>query len=410
MKEEAASARPEEPWVRTRHRVISILLFPIIWLIVFLKYGVRPERFEGRKNGPYLILYNHQTPFDQFFVGLSFVNAIYYLASEDIFSNGWISSVLRWLVAPIPIRKEAMDLAAIRTMLQVAREGGAIAVAPEGNRTYSGKTEYMLPTIGSLAKRLNLPIALYRIEGGYGIEPRWSSSARRGKMRAYVSRVIMPEEYADMTNDELFELIQDGLQVNDSWLGGVYNSRKKAEYLERAAYVCPTCGFTEFRSEGNEIECLSCHRKIRYRADKTLEGVDFDFPFPFFNDWYEFQKSYVNSLDVTKLTESALFHDNARISEVILYRRKKLRCKNASVSLFGDRIVIQNEEEARWVIPFDRVDSATVLGRNKLNVHTEDRIWQFKGGKRFNALKYVNIYYRYRNITQGEENGEFLGL
>ena len=43
----------------------------------------------------YLILMNHQTAFDQFFVGMAFKGPVYYVASEDLFSNGWISSLLR---------------------------------------------------------------------------------------------------------------------------------------------------------------------------------------------------------------------------------------------------------------------------------------------------------------------------
>ena len=318
--------------------------------------------------------------------------------------------LLRWLAAPIPIRKEVMDIGAMRTMLKVAKEGGTIAIAPEGNRTYSGKTEYMLPTIGRFAKLLGLPIVLYRIEGGYGVEPRWSSTVRRGPMRAHASRVIMPEEYAAMSADELFEEIQQGLYVNESFSGGIYKSGKKAEYLERAAYVCPACGFSEFRSEKNEIECLSCHCRIRYREDKLLEGVDFDFPFAFFNDWYEFQKDFVNRQDVTQMTETPLFQDQARISEVIIYHKKILRYKSAHICLYGDRIEIRNEEQEPWVISFSQMSSATVLGRNKLNIHTEKKVWQIKGDRRFNALKYVNIFYRYKNITLGDQDGEFLGL
>ena len=410
MENAADRGRAQEPWIRTRHRIISILLYPVIWLIVFLRYGVRPERFRGPEKGPYLILYNHQTPLDQFFVGLSFPGAVYYLATEDIFSNGWTSVLLRWLTAPIPIRKEVLDIAAMRIMMQVAGEGGTIAIAPEGNRTYSGKTEHMLPTIASLAKRLGLPVVLYRIEGGYGVEPRWSSTVRRGPMRAYPSRVILPEEFSSMTNEELFEEIQQGLYVNDSFSGGIYKSRKKAEYLERAAYVCPTCGFSVFHSEGNEIECLSCHRKIRYREDKVLEGVDFDFPFAFFNDWYEFQQDFVNRQDLAEMTGVPIFRDQARVSEVIVYHKKILRYSSAEICLYGDRIEILNEARDPWVIPFSQLPSATVLGRNKLNLHTEDKVFQIRGDRRFNALKYVNILYRYKNMIQGDQNGEFLGL
>ena len=49
-----------------------------------------------------------------------------------------------------------------------------------------------------LVRAIKLPLALYRIEGGYGVHPRWSDVVRRGGMRSCVSRVIEPEEYANM--------------------------------------------------------------------------------------------------------------------------------------------------------------------------------------------------------------------
>ena len=52
----------------------------------------------------------------------------------------------------------------------------------------------------------------------------------------------------------------------------------------------------------------------------------------------------------------------------------------------------------------------TVLGKNKLNIYHDQKVYQLKGDKRFNALKYMNIFYRHKNIIGGNENGEFLGL
>ena len=59
---------------------------------------------------------------------------------------------------------------------------------------------------------------------------------------------------------------------------------------------------------------------------------------------------------------------------------------------------------------FEDVMAISVLGRNKLNIYHGKRVYQFKGDKRFNALKYVNIYHRYKNISRGDTDGKFLGL
>ena len=113
--------------------------------------------------------------------------------------------------------------------MRVVKEGGSIALAPEGNRTYSGKTEYMTPTIAPLARKLGLPIVLYHIEGGYGVQPRWADNIRRGQIDCYFSRGIEPEEYISLSDDELFALIKDGLYINEANSDNRFINKKSAE-------------------------------------------------------------------------------------------------------------------------------------------------------------------------------------
>lgn len=399
----------KENWIKPRHRYVRALM-PLLGLYTRLVYGVRVEKFRDQGDRAYLILMNHQTPFDQFFVEMVFKGPIYYIATEDLFSNGWISSVIRWLVAPIPIKKQTTDLGAVRNCIRVAREGGTIAMCPEGNRTYSGQTEYMNPAVASLARKLKLPIALLRIEGGYGVEPRWSDVIRRGKMRAYVSQIIEPEEYAGMTSEALFEKIREGLYVDEAVADGPFRSPKRAEYLERAIYVCPYCGLTELESHGAEVSCKKCGRTVVYGEDKTITGKDFQFPFPFVKQWYEYQTDFVNDLDMTAMTDRPVYTDRVRMSEVIFNKRKKLLRKDAELRLYGDRVVIDEGTEAELCFPFTALSAITVLGRNKLNFYHEKTAYQFKGSKRFNALKYVHFYHRHKNIIRGNADGKFLGL
>ena len=117
-------------WIKLRHRVVVPLVHFFFGPYVRWKYHVRitPFREEGKR--PYLILMNHQTAYDQFFVGMTFRQPVYYIASEDIFSLGWVSDLIRWLVAPIPIRKQPTDIKAVKDCIKVAREGGANCLAP----------------------------------------------------------------------------------------------------------------------------------------------------------------------------------------------------------------------------------------------------------------------------------------
>lgn len=401
----------KEKWVKTRHKVVWGILYPIFLLITLIKFPIRVERYREQGKRPYLILMNHQTPFDQFFVCMAFHGPIYFIATEDILSNGFVSKIIKWAVAPIPIKKQAGDFSAVMTTLRVAREGATIAMAPEGNRTYSGKTEHINPAIAGLAKKMKLPIALFRIEGGYGMEPRWSNVTRYGtKMRAYVARVIEPEEYANLSNDELYEAIKDGLFVDEGKADGVFRSSKRAEYLERAVYVCPFCGLSDFESHGNEAECKTCHRKVLYGEDKTITGIGYEFPFRFMTQWYDYQAEYINNLDLLSYDKEPAFRDTANMFEVILNKRKEPLRHNARICLYGNRVVIDENSERELQLPFSEIAAVSVLGRNKLNIYHGSNVYQFKGSKRFNALKYVHFYYRHKNIVRGEMNGKFLGL
>ena len=398
-------ASPKQ-WIRTRHAVTFTVLRPFLRPYVNWKYHIKVDRFREEGKRPYLIIMNHQTGFDQFFVAMAFRQPIYFLATEDIFSLGWISNVLRWLVAPIPIRKQTMDIQAVKNCIRVAREGGAICLAPEGNRTFHGRTVYMNPSIASLTKKLGLPLAFFRIEGGYGVQPRWSDVVRRGKMRAYVSRVVEPEEYRDLSGPELFALIEKELSVDEVQVTGEFRHKKNAEFLERAMYVCPWCGLTAFESHDDLIRCKKCGREVRHLPTKELKGVGFEFPHRFVGDWYEAQKDYVNNLDLTALTEEPLYEETVRVSRVHAYKYKELLKKTATVRLYGDRITLDDR-----VFPLDTVGAVVVLGKNKVNIYDGQEILQLKGDKRFNALKYVNVFHRYKNLKTGERNnGQFLGL
>ena len=401
--------KKKEKWVKPRHRAwrrfINFVLRPYIWVHYHAKF--RPFKEEGKRQ--YLVVFNHQTAFDQFFAMRIFKQPLYILASEDLFSNGWVSDIIRRSINPIPIKKQATDPRAIMNCLRVIREGGSLALAPEGNRTYSGKTEYMKPSVVSLAKALKLPIAFMRIEGGYGVYPRWSDKARKGKMEVYVSKVLEPEEYLPMSNEELFDVIRKELWVDEGRDCGEYKSKRLAEYLERVAYVCPDCGLSTFASEKDVITCQKCGKQVRYLPNKRLQGVGFDFPFAFYAQWYDYQSEFVRNYDFTQHTKEPLYVDTVRLSEVILYKNKQLICEQATLSLYGDKVTLEWDGQT-LEMPFADISVATVLGRNKLNLYYGGKVYQCKGEKSFNAVKYVQLCYKCKNVLKGEPNDEFLGL
>ena len=376
-----------------------IILFPIIKF----KYRAKIKKFNGLKGRNFVILFNHQTPFDQFFVLSAFKGAIRLLSTEDVVSNGKISHLLKYAYGIVPIKKHTTDVKAVMECIKIAESGGTLAIAPEGNRTYSGETSYIRPAIASLLLMLKLPVVFFTIRGGYGVQPRWSDVRRKGKMSCQVTRVLEYDEYKDMGKGELLDLITSELYVNESSDGEKFYSKKRAEKLERVLYVCPHCGFSEFKSEKNKVYCTKCNREAVYGEDKTFSG---DFPFKAVLEWCKFQEDYIVKTDFTALGEKAIFNDSAKVLEVIPYVKKVPIYKRAKIRLFGDKMTITGDGK-ELVLTFDKISAATVLGRNKLNVYTIDKVYQLKGDSSFNALKYMHFYNVYSQKLEGK-TGDFI--
>ena len=218
-------------------------------------------------------------------------------------------------------------------------------------------------------------------------------------MYAGVSCVMEPEEYKDMSDDALYECICRELYVDEYQIEDQYFHKKSAEYLERAIYVCPDCGLSEFESAGDLIHCKKCGKQIRYRSDKKLEGVGCEFPFSTVTEWYRYQIDFVNGLDYTKNTDALIYEDRVDLSEVILYQGKNLLRENASFRLYGDRFVLDEGSDTELVLPFTELSVVTVLGKNKLNIYHGDKVYQIKGSERLNSLKYMNFRSFFKSLV-----------
>jgi hypothetical protein len=144
---------------------------------------------------------------------------------------------------------------------------------------------------------------------------------------------------------------------------------------------------------------------VRHLPTKELEGVNKPFPHRFVADWYDWQEQQVNEMELTAMTETPLYEERVQVSLVHPCRGKDLLKEDARLCLYGDRVTLDDR-----VLPFESLHAVTVLGKNKLNLYSSGELLQIKGDKRFNALKYVNFYFRYKNLTTGDPYGKFLGI
>ena len=390
----------QKKWSRIRHRIIYVVVRAFIRPIMAFKYGFMPKRFKGGKRG-YLVLSNHQTSMDQFFIACILGIKTYYIASDDLLTIKFLSPLLQWAVKIIPYKKASTDFTILRTCRQVASENCNIVMFPEGNRTYTGKTCYINPTVSKMIKFLKMPIAFVHIENGYGVLPRFASKERRGRCSAEVFEVLEYDDYKDLSNEELEQLVKDKLYFDESIPSGPFKSKHQAEYLERVIYNCPVCGFSHFISKHDILSCTNCLSSVRYNEYKQFESLEGKINFKNVDEWYTYQRNYISHMSLNDYrNDEAIFSDKGNLFLIIPRKRKQLIYEDCDITLFNDRMEFTTSSD-KLTIMLEDIVSSGVFGKNKANFYTKDKTYQIKSDEHFNALKYVEMVYKYKQEIGG---------
>lgn len=380
-----STKKKQKHWVKKRHAAVFAFLRFAMAPFLWLRYHYRAEKAPIRK-GPCIVLSNHQATMDPFFIPKAFPFQLYFYASDDLF-NLKVSPLIRYLAAPIPKSKSVADLKAVMISLRVLREGGAIGITPEGNRTLSGRQWEMGDSVAKLVKTAKVPLVLFNLCGGYGTDPRWGVKIRRGtKFVGRVRRILTPEEYAGMSDEELFGIIKNELDVDDTLSGERYKSRRRAEYIERALYMCPVCGsIGTIHSHGTGFCCTSCKTEAEYTEDLKISPPVGGYSRIY--EWYEWERLEIvrRILGGEKISDGdILFRESVKL-------QKKIKLPGNTVTLDKDSLMISGGgTETRY--PLAEIDAITAVGKKKFNFYYKGKILQVKGGKRFCAIKYVHAF------------------
>ncbi len=264
-----------------------------------------------------------------------------------------------------------------------------MGIFPEGNRTLTGKQWHMTEAVAKFVKLSRVPLVLYNIEGGYGSDPRWGVAKRKGKMRGYVKRVVQPDEYANMSNEELFKLICDTLTVYDVDSGVKFASKKRAENIERVLYMCPHCGkISAIKSHKAEFKCGACGKQWQFGQDLHIYGDD---RFGEIADWYNWEKEQLHSL-IEKTDGAILQDDGIEFFESIRFKHKR-KLDGNRVTADADGITVSTEKNSKTFCWRD-IEGLAIVQRDRVDFYYDGKTYQIRGDKRFCPLKYLDLYER----------------
>ncbi len=269
------------------YRVARVLLTPLFSLL----FRFRADR-QPCLPSPYLVISNHVTEYDFFLVGRSFSRPMYFVISETLYRNRYLSLFLRVFFSPILKRKGMSDAGAAMALARRLRAGKNVCLFAEGNTTFDGRTGRIPPSTVGLLQASGAGLVTYRIEGGYFSLPRWGYTLRRGRTRGIVVQQYTRDELAAMDPARISAAIEEDLSL-DAYAQQAkdpiaYRGRRAAEGLEHALYLCPECSkIGMLRSQGSHLTC-DCGLLVRYTEYGYLEGNS---PFRTIADWTRWQKA-----------------------------------------------------------------------------------------------------------------------
>lgn len=172
------------------------------------------------EKGPYILLVNHQSYIDPFLVLLNIPRKHFPLFLTK--SNSFHSKVNRWVLrkfGAIPTRRFETDPAVIRMTIFALKNGYAVGIFPEGERTWTGQfLPFKFGTMRLLHTVREVPVYLAVLKGVFENWPRWlarPSGRRKTSLQFYgpihlnnFSTVLEIQEYLQEQFRILFHQVE----------------------------------------------------------------------------------------------------------------------------------------------------------------------------------------------------------
>ncbi|MBQ7565755.1 MAG: 1-acyl-sn-glycerol-3-phosphate acyltransferase [Oscillospiraceae bacterium] len=367
-----------------RHRriwaVLQVLARP--WLP--RRFRLESDRIDVE--GPILLISNHVTAWDPLLAAMSLPKKqIYYVASEHILRRGFTASLLRWMVAPIPLRKGGADLTAVKQSLKHLRAGHSVCIFAEGEQSWDGRTIPVVRGTGSLARASGATLVTFRFEGGYLTLPRWGRGLRRGKMRGRLVGVYPPEKLQTMTADEINDAIdrdiREDAMARQTAEPVQYRGKYPAEHLETLLYLCPNCRRVgTLHSRGDTLSC-DCGLSVRMTDVGFFEPQT---PFAHPAAWEDWQRAAIKELQPD---ETGLYFRDGGMTLLRVERDHSRReLGRGDLARYADRL-----ECAGHTFELAEIREMAMTQRDTLLLTANDGYYQIRCDGTANLRKYLAL-------------------
>ncbi len=158
-------------------------------------------------DGGVLLVCNHLSFLDVFFLGIPLCRPLNYVARSTLFVS-LVGAFIR-SVGGFPIQREGLGASGMKETLKRLKAGGIVALFPEGTRSPDGELGPMKPGIAVLATRVGVPVIPAGLAGVFETWPRSRRLPVPHPVRVHYGQPIWPHEFAGLSTDAVTALIRD---------------------------------------------------------------------------------------------------------------------------------------------------------------------------------------------------------
>ena len=176
----------------------GLFISVILWRIKFRNLENIPQNMKGGL----IVVANHQTYFDPFWICLKIHRKFRFMAWDKAFNWFLIGRFIRYLGAfPVSLERGG-TVKTLKQTLAALRDGATLVIFPEGSREFSdGKMLEFKTGAARLAIEANVPILPVTVRGGNQIWAQDIKSPRLGKVEIIYHPLLKVEqlkEFADI--------------------------------------------------------------------------------------------------------------------------------------------------------------------------------------------------------------------
>lgn len=262
------------------------------------KFSFALENMKKIPKGPCLFLMNHSS-----FIDLKIASKVLYPKCYNIVATSDAMLGKEWLMRRlgcIATNKFVPDVPLVFDMMRLVKKWKrSVLLYPEAGYSFDGTSTTMPKSLGSLIKKMGVPVVTIITDGAYLYDPLYNElKKRKVKTSAKVKLLLSAKDIESKTADEIQSMVETDFAFDNFKSqyekGVLITEPTRADGLHRVLYRCPNCNSEGKTSgKGETLTCLNCGKIYRLEENGRMKAQDGKTEFEHIPDWFAWQRECV---------------------------------------------------------------------------------------------------------------------